>query len=134
MGSQTRQIRAAYRESATFRHDRRETPQLLSTFIFATGVCVAMLAGATSFSHNPAMQQWLRWAASVVMFLACAGIGWKLLRDGFKELQRARQADNLTLPLPAHLQPSRSQAVGRLALGIALGICAPLGIVIYQMM
>lgn len=132
MGAQTRASRAAYRESAMFRYDARGTGQLASALIFTAAVSFAMLAGATSFTHNPAMQQWLRWAASVVMFLGCSGIGLRLIADGLKELKQTNNTHLNHPDLPAELRPDRKQGVARVAVGAILGVVVPLGIVIYS--
>ena len=134
MGAQTREIRAVYRESAMFRYDVRGTRQLLSAFVFTAAISFAMLGGATSFAHNPAMQQWLRWAASVVMFLGCGGIGLRLIGDGLKELQQTNSAHLNHPKLPASLRPDRKQGLARVAVGAVLGVAVPLGIVIYSLL
>ena len=130
MGARTRQVRATYREGPTFRDDGNDTNQLLSAFVFTSGLAFAMLAGATSFSHNPSMQQWLRWAASVVMFLGCGGIGLRVLLDGLAEWKTARK---IRPDAPAHMQLDRRQAIARIVVGAVLGVCVPIGIVLYQL-
>ena len=131
MGARTRQVRAAYREGAVFGSGNSDSAQLLPAFVFTSGLALAMLAGATSFTHQPAMQQYLRWAASVVMFLGCGGIGLRLLSEGVEQL---RQHSRIRPEAPDHMRPNKNHAIGRVAMGSAMGVCVPVGIVLYQVL
>ncbi len=130
MGAQTRQIRAAYRERPMFQSDVHGTRQLLSAFVFVSALAMAMLAGANRFSHHESMQQWLRWTASIVMFLGCAGIGARLMKDAVTELRKLKQPRGNRPDLPVHLRPNRSHALVRMTIGVVIGVVVPLSILL----
>ncbi|GEM_PF-3422674 len=130
MGAQTRQIRAVYRESATFRVGKSDTTQLVSTFIFTAGLAAALLAGSTRFDHNSAMQEWLRFGSVLVLVLGCVGIGAKLVSTGLEEIRQLDNPTETTITMPLHLRPSRRHSTMRVAIGVVVGAVIPVGVMI----